>query len=189
MFDEHSIRSALALRVAQPCVLVRHELGLMSHITRCDIATLAGDGLSLYEIKSAADQLGRRFIRQIDLYSKVCNTAWAVVAPNHLQKTMDMVPLWWGVLVAAQTPDGALCFSEQRQATENPSPCRISIARLLWSNEVGFELRQLKVQGVASMRLAQRAERLAESPLTLEELRSAVFNHMRARRIGSGGFS
>lgn len=189
MFSENAIRTALEHRVTTPGVLVRHEIGLMSHITRCDIATLTADSLSLYEIKSAADELGRRFARQVDLYLKVCNMAWAVVAPNHLRRTMALVPSWWGVLVGEAAPAGGVCLSEQRAATENPSPCRLSIARLLWSSELAFELRRRKIRGVSRLLLAQRAEQFAQSSLTLDELRGVVFGHMRTRTFGRGGFS
>ncbi|WP_197480754.1 sce7726 family protein [Rhodococcus sp. EPR-157] len=70
-----------------------------------DVAVVNG-ALSGFELKSARDTL-RRLPKQIEIYSRVLDHAVLVVADNHLDSAMSLVPDWWGV-VSAQGSAGAV---------------------------------------------------------------------------------
>lgn len=184
--SEAVIRAAVLCRVALPGVLVREELGLIGHSVRADVATL-GEHFHLYEIKGPDDSL-RRLPFQAEVYSQVADRCTLVLSPTHLKKAAEIVPQWWGVVLAYRA-EGGVRLEDWRFAADNPSPSPGRIARLLWSTEAAKALRATGgMPNLSRARLHERCSELANR-LSLAELRTVVHGALRARSFGRGGFA
>jgi hypothetical protein len=144
---------------------------------RVDLATVEGDDLCGYEIKSDADSLGRLrppVGNQIAEYGDAFDRVVLVCGPRHRAAVEAMVPPWWGVWVASQD---ALCVT--REAQRNPGDARKRLAGLLWASEA----RALaSAHGLArgartKYELVQRVSGLDEAPL-----REALLRGLRSRQ-------
>jgi len=145
------------------------ELGLCQGDVRVDVAAVNGE-LSGYEIKSPSDTLAR-FPNQCCIYSKVVDRAW-LVAPA---KTLDAarVPEWWGQIAIFEL-ENRLALRVIKEASRNPSPDSLSIAKLLWRDEALECLRDAgRARGVMTKSRKVIWKRLIES-VALDDLRAAV---------------
>ncbi len=93
--DERQIRQELHRELAaqhahDPQVLIIHELSVCQGKARIDVA-LIDTGIHGYEIKGYTDNLSR-LPRQVSIYNRVCDTATVVVAEQHLQEVVNIVP-------------------------------------------------------------------------------------------------
>lgn len=153
------------------------ELGLCGAV-RVDVAVVNG-ALSGYELKSARDTI-RRLPVQADYYSRVLDFATLVTAENHLQAADEVIPAWWGVLVAV--PDGSgLTLEPTRPAEMNPKIDPYALAQLLWRDEVLVELSRRDLdRGYRSKPRTVLWQRLSNE-LPLDELRSVVRVQLKSR--------
>lgn len=123
------------------------ELGVQHGNARMDVAVVNGI-IHGYEIKSDRDTLDR-LSEQVIEYNTVFDKITLVVGKNHLYKSMHLIPDWWGVMVAKQTTKDKLVFQTIRDSEQNKEQKYISIARLLWKNEVlGLLKNQTEIQGL-----------------------------------------
>lgn len=132
--SEKEIRQALlqALSVgATPPTRLVEEFRVPRVHVRADIAVV-GPRLCAFEIKSEADTL-RRLPAQVDGFGAVFDSCTLVVAPGHLERALDIVPAWWGVLIVGCD---APTFTELRPAEPNPQIDVTLAVRLLWRDEV-----------------------------------------------------
>lgn len=131
------------LRHAQACddTLIVDELGLGHGACRVDIAVINGHIRGL-EIKAEVDTL-IRLPRQIDAYGSVVDKATLIVAERHLSAAAEILPDWWGVVVAARGKSGAVTFQRVRGEHINRATDPMMVARLLWRDEVVALLRSL----------------------------------------------
>jgi len=120
--------------------LVIDELGLNHGKCRADIAVVNGY-LAGYEIKSNKDSL-RRLEEQVKSYSAVFDRVSIIVGDRYIDSIQDYIPEWWGVIVSARGPRGAVNFDLIRKAQTNKNIDPISIAQLLWRNEAAEILMQ-----------------------------------------------
>lgn len=132
--NDISIRLALRSKLLEdhaqePDTVLLEELGLCRGSVRVDIAVVNGS-LSGYEIKSDQDTL-RRLATQIEVYGKVLDRATLVVGRRLLTEALDVVPPWWGVLLASRTPNG-LRFRTVRRGRKNPRREARALVELLW---------------------------------------------------------
>lgn len=125
--------------------IVVDELGLAHGKNRIDIAVLNGC-LHGFEIKSSKDNL-KRLPTQLAEYTKSLQKLTIVVAPNHLDAVLSIIPDWAGVILADVGPRGAIHFTNLRIATKNPNTCAFSIAHLLWKKEAINYLEYLGMSG------------------------------------------
>jgi hypothetical protein len=125
------------LHAGEPATVLRDELGLCLGATRVDVAAINGS-LTGCEIKGGRDRL-TRLPHQVDLYGQVLDYAVLVVEPKLAPKAPDLVPDWWG-LWQVQDVDGAVDLRELRQPQKNPGTVPLSVAQLLWRDEVHDEL-------------------------------------------------
>lgn len=109
------------------------ELGLRHGTTRIDIAVINGV-MHGYEIKSDQDTLGR-LPEQMDAYSAVFNQVTIVVGKKHLFDVINIVPDWWGIIVARADSNNLVTLNHIRKAGCNPEQDKVSVAKLLWRNE------------------------------------------------------
>jgi len=96
---ELQIKQALAGHLRQAAATGRsflEELRLHGGEVRADLVLV--EEMHCFEIKSEADSLVR-LINQGSRYGWVFDRVTLVMAPCHVAKAMEMLPLWWGVMV------------------------------------------------------------------------------------------
>jgi len=126
-------------------VRVIEELGVHHGDARIDIAVVNGI-LHGYEIKSDQDTL-QRLPGQINVFNSVFDKVTLVVGKSHLYDAINMVPDWWGIMVAKTDVNGNIVFSLIRKGESNKEQDSVSVARLLWREEA---LRILEEVGEAN---------------------------------------
>jgi hypothetical protein len=114
-------------------VKIIEELGINHGSARADLAAVNGT-MHCYEIKSDRDTL-LRLPAQIKAYNSVFDRVTIVVGLSHIFEAMEVIPNWWGIIVAKFDKDGAIVFSQIREAQLNQGRDSESIARLLWRKE------------------------------------------------------
>lgn len=130
------------LRDARTCpdTLVIDELGLGHGACRVDIAVINGHIRGL-EIKAEADALDR-LPHQVTAYGEVVDRATLIAAPRHLATALEIVPMWWGVIVADRGRTGGVVFRKFREERANLHVDPMMLARLLWHPEAAAILRE-----------------------------------------------
>lgn len=113
-------------------VRIIDELGISHGASRIDIAVVNGI-MHGYEIKSDQDTL-QRLPEQILIFNAVFDKITLVVGKSHLYSAVNLVPDWWGIVVAKNTNDH-LTFTRIREDDFNHGQNSMSIARLLWREE------------------------------------------------------
>lgn len=114
-------------------VRIIEELGVRHGTARIDIAVVNGI-MHGYEIKSDQDTL-QRLPRQMEVFNSVFNKITLVVGKNHLYQAINIVPEWWGIMVAKSNNNGSVIFNLIRGEEFNKNQDSVSIARLLWREE------------------------------------------------------
>jgi len=114
-------------------VRIIEELGVQHGTARVDIAVVNGI-MHGYEIKSDQDTL-QRLPRQMEVFNSVFNKITLVVGKNHLYQAINIVPEWWGIMVAKINNNGSVIFNLIRGEEFNKNQDSVSIARLLWREE------------------------------------------------------
>jgi hypothetical protein len=120
-----------------PDALILDELGVCCGQVRADMAVVNGE-LKGFEIKSDQDTL-LRLDSQASVYGRVFDTISIVVAPKHLKKARQIIPSWWGILLAVKNGNADLDIRKYRRERNNPAPDPLAIAQLIWRDEA-FEL-------------------------------------------------
>jgi len=153
-------------------VKIFSELGVDHGVVRADIVTVNGL-LHGYEIKSDADTLSR-LSKQAEAYNRVFDKMTLVVGEKHILNAIEIVPDWWGIILAKGSNEGAVVLSTIRKARKNPSQDKLSVSRLLWKNEALAALEKInKAKGMRSKRREIIYEKLSES-LSLRDLLEIV---------------
>ena len=109
------------------------ELGVQHGAARIDIAVINGL-MHGYEIKSDSDTL-ERLPEQMKEFSAVFDKLTLVVGKRHLYDAINIVPDWWGIIVAKIDANHEIFFQTIREAEDNQSQVGVSIVRLLWKEE------------------------------------------------------
>jgi hypothetical protein len=123
--------------------LIVNELGLKHGKCRADIAVI-NSHLIGYEIKSDEDSL-RRLDKQIETYNNVFDRATVIVGTKHAKAVNSRIPDWWGIIVTHKGSRGGVSFETIRPSCMNREIDLLSVAQLLWSNEVTSILMDLCV--------------------------------------------
>jgi hypothetical protein len=182
-FSDADIRSALRFRLLKqyrddPGTIVLEELGFCRGQARIDIAVVNGL-LHGYEIKSERDSL-RRLNAQLDFYGRVLDRATLVVSERHLDKAVEMIPGWWGVLRVEVGPTGPR-FRTLRRERKNPDRNPRALVELIWLEDA---LALLEKRGVArGFRGKPRRmvwDRICEH-FKVDEIAETVRNSLKAR--------
>lgn len=124
-------------------VRIIEELGVQHGTARVDIAVVNGI-MHGYEIKSDQDTL-QRLPRQMEVFNSVFDKITLVVGKNHLYQAINIVPEWWGIMVAKSNNNGSVIFNLIRGEEFNKNQDSVSIARLLWREEALRILEKNKV--------------------------------------------
>jgi len=177
------IRCALLARLERrwsplPNTLIVQELGTHYGEFRVDLAVING-ALRGYEIKSGADRLDR-LPRQMSAFNEVFDYVTLVAATKHLDRCLEHVPTWWGIIevLSLQT---SFCLKERRRAARNMTVNAQTVARLLWRQELLELLRTLGIDaGIGAASRDVLAARLASS-LPPSEISRLVRERIRER--------
>ena len=114
-------------------VRIIEEFGVQHGTARVDIAVINGI-IHGYEIKSDQDTL-RRLPRQMEVFNSVFDKITLVVGKNHLYQAINIVPEWWGIMIAKSNNNGSVVFNLIRGEEFNKYQDSVSVARLLWREE------------------------------------------------------
>lgn len=174
-----AMRLTLEHRKENQSALILDEFALCGEV-RVDIAVLNGH-LTGYELKSASDNL-KRLPKQVDYYSAILDYCNLVVAENHLQSAMEMVPDFWGVYIAKQSSNGRTFIRKLRNPKSNKTHVDpYLLAQLLWKAEAIDILTKYGYdQGVRSKTRQFCWDKMAES-FSLPHLRELVRTQLEAR--------
>lgn len=178
------IRSAVRERLTHlhgpaPATLLRDEMGLCLGATRVDVAAINGH-LTGCEIKGSQDRL-TRLPHQVDLYGQVLDYAVLVAEPKFAVTAADHVPDWWGIW-QAEDVDGTARLHVLRRGRRNRHTQPLSVAQLLWRDEVYDELAARDAaRGLAKATRWRLWEALVEV-LPSGELGRVVRERLKARR-------
>lgn len=126
-------------------VRIIEELGVSHGTARVDIAVVNGV-MHGYEIKSDQDTLGR-LPEQMEAFNRVFDKMTLVVGKTHLYNAINIVPDWWGVMVAKIDAEGSVVFNVIRKGETNKEQNLVAMARLLWRDEA---LKILEEAGAAN---------------------------------------
>ncbi|MEX3691908.1 sce7726 family protein [Paraburkholderia sp. BR14263] len=100
---------------------------------RIDVAVF-GEAMIGYEIKSDLDTFAR-FSNQIHAYNRVFDQIHLVCGPAHATSALEIIPAWWGLLVASRSRKGKITLELSRKAGCNARQDPFSLASLLWKEE------------------------------------------------------
>lgn len=132
---EHEIRNALigSISSSMDGAIIREEFRIDRGGARVDVVKI-GTRLVGYEIKSDLDTFVR-FSNQIHAYNRVFDEIYLVCGRAHAHLALDIIPAWWGIMLAEKTSEGETELSVMRPASSNPRQDAFSIASLLWRDE------------------------------------------------------
>lgn len=149
------------LHARDPKLRIVEELGIGHGAARVDIAVINGV-LHGYEIKSDRDTL-LRLPEQMSMYNSVFDQMTLVVGKSHLYESINLIPDWWGVIVAKfQNSNSSIVFYEIRKARKNTAVKRPAVTKLLWREEALQILEGLgEANGLRSKTRSLIYERLA----------------------------
>lgn len=159
--------------------IVIDELGLNHGKNRADIAVLNGLMVG-YEIKSDHDSL-YRLEEQIKSYNAIFDKVNVIVGLRHIKNIHNYIPGWWGIIIASKGLRNAVKFDLMRKSSRNEQLNPISIAKLLWRDEV---IQLLKQRQIPSRLLRQPRSFLYEILVDLVdivELRTSVRETLKMR--------
>lgn len=131
------IRNALLVDLSRkylgdPETALIEELGLCRGTVRVDLVVVNG-ALHGFEIKSDRDSLAR-LENQVEVYSKVLDHATLVVGRRHAAEATSLLPEWWGVVIADETPIGVQ-LRRVREDRWNPSRDARALVELVWLDD------------------------------------------------------
>jgi len=157
---------------------VVEEMGVWSGSCRIDLAVINGE-LCGYELKSDSDTLDR-LPAQASIYGKVFDRVTLVAGAKHFDRARDLVPEWWGIVIASEE-NGGVVLRSFRASSRNPFPDPFTIAQLLWRDEaVAILADRGLAQGWRSKTAPAVHQHLAAS-LSLAELSDAVRAKLKQR--------
>ena len=120
--NDRDIREALDAKLGKAHAgdfgaLILHEWGINQGAHRVDVAVLS-DRITGYEIKSDVDTLAR-LDRQASGYGYVMDRMVLVTTEKHVAAATEVVPAWWGVMVARERKSGGIALVVTRSPRVN----------------------------------------------------------------------
>lgn len=156
------------------------ELGICRGQVRVDLAVVNGT-IHGYEIKSERDSL-RRLAGQAALYNRVFDQVSLVVADRHIPEALDIVPVWWEILMFKPTDKG-IRFTTARRARKNPGRDSRSLVEFLWLDDAIALLEKHKAsRGVRGKPRRLVWDRVCEI-IPVNEIGDAVRASLKARAM------
>ncbi|MFP1893398.1 sce7726 family protein [Lonsdalea quercina] len=174
MIREAEIKKALSEYIKEKnsytdtCIV--EELRLNGGEIRADIVDL--NEMHCYEIKSEGDSLNR-LIRQGTQYGKTFDKVTIVTARCHLERVLEIVPSWWGIIVVGEM--GKNFLKNYRQAKINKRLLSPEDLATLFSKEEALNVLEIfdTSKGWKSKSLYKIQSHIA-SLLSLDDLKNSV---------------
>jgi len=183
--EERAIRSALLSLLSEgrnSGSRVLEEFRIERGASRIDVAVI-NDALVGYEIKSDKDTF-TRFSNQIHAYNRVFDRINLVCGEILAGYAAEVVPSWWGIILANRDPTGAICLSVKRVASANPKQDPFSLASLLWKDEAIAALSSAKSNAPKKASAYSLWDLISKS-MTVEAIREAVADSLMRRQYYS----
>ncbi|CAE6791417.1 sce7726 family protein [Paraburkholderia domus] len=187
---EVEIRTALLARLMRRRSTRQHvqeEFRIERGGARIDVAVF-GKGMVGYEIKSDLDTFSR-FSNQIHAYNRVFDQIHLAVGPTHVAAALEIVPSWWGVLVASRTTKGKITLEPVRAAQTNLRQDPFSLASLLWKDEAIAAITQSDSIQLPKSASSHDLWALIASALPLEIIKSVVSTTLWQRQVKASAVS
>ncbi|MGD0006408.1 MAG: sce7726 family protein, partial [Anaerolineaceae bacterium] len=146
---------------------------------KADIAVINGH-LEGFEIKSGADTLSR-LSQQIISYNAVFDYSSIVLEERHLSEAIQMVPKWWGIILATENND-ELQFKTLRPPSENTNINNYAVAQLLWRKEAQEILFNLGIRGTQLRQKRSLLYSYIVEMIDCYELRHIVREYLKKRQ-------
>ncbi len=159
---------------------VLDEMGLLHGSCRADIAVINGQLIG-FEIKSNHDSL-RRLQLQITAYNAVFDQVTIIVGTRHRRAVSCTVPKWWGIIVGNEAKPDNVSFDIQRKPRANPCVNPVSVAQLLWKNEVVEILRNFDAPPSLLKSPRRLLYQVLAWHLSLDDLKRIVCNRLKNRK-------
>ncbi|MDI9412905.1 MAG: sce7726 family protein [Bacillota bacterium] len=185
MLYDGDIRKALVNQL--PCIpgfasddtWIVHELDVCGGVSRVDLAVINGK-LHGFEIKSERDNL-ERLPLQMENYNHIFNTMTIVTTHKHIDGVMNIIPDWWGVVIAEDLDNDVSLYVEHKPSF-NPNVDGFRLAQLLWREELMGLLvdKRGSTKGLKSKTRRELA-RLVSQYLDLDELENSVHSTLKGR--------
>lgn len=176
---EQAIKQALARHIAarrQDLPLLLEEVDIQGGQSRADLVDV--EHLHCYEIKSDGDSLSR-LLSQGARYAMTFDRVTLVSAARHLEKALDIVPEWWGVMVIPENERGGFRAVRRAQANRDQEPAML--ASVLTREEcLDLLARRDDLKGWKSKSLYLVQAHIADS-LSLKELKAALKHYLGLR--------
>ena len=153
------------------------EFGICGEV-RVDVAVINGY-LTGFELKSESDSLVR-LPKQVETYSKVLDFSNLVVAERHFEKSLEMLPAWWGYQVVGYR-NGKLKVVSQKQPSMSPNLDPYLMTQVLWKSEALEILEKLGAAKGMKSKTRQMIGRVLVETMSLDELRSAIRSTLKYR--------
>lgn len=155
------------------------EMGIWGHTVRVDLAVINGEFHGI-ELKSARDTL-ERLPKQALFYNEVFDRVTLVVAAKHLRKAMDVVPLWWGIMIAVSCEEFGVRIEPSRPPAANPEVNPIQVARLFWKVEAIAVLEKYGIARGFKSKPAEAIARRLAGGLPIDLLRGEARKALKSR--------
>ena len=162
-----------------PNTMIIDEFCINLGSVRADIAVINGI-LHGYELKSSNDTLDR-LPTQVKHYSYVMDKATLVVAENHVENAIDLLPPWWGIKVVSKGKRGAMHITSLRSSKINPCVNNLALAQLLWKEECLFILEKMGLTKGNKSKPRYELWNVVAANAPLEFLKDEVRNFLKKR--------
>lgn len=127
--SDADIRSSLRLLKSGSDVVLE-EVECWRGYARADFVCLAGERLSVIEIKSDQDSL-RRFSEQVRVYSAIADQVTLVVGWSLAARALRAAPPWWQVVLAERQSGSSIRFVLLREGAANPESVAVGLLAML----------------------------------------------------------
>lgn len=174
--SEAEIREFLNKRILRnkdiDSTMIIEELGLDHGANRIDLAVLHSS-IHGFEIKSSRDTL-KRLPKQLSSYTATLEKLTLVVASNHLDSVMAIIPDWSGVVLVEKGIRGGLNFQTIRKSIRNPEIDLFRMAHLLWKNEATELLNEYGFEGIPKSATRTQLYQMIADNVSLTKLRNYI---------------
>lgn len=156
------------------------ELSVSYGDARVDIAVINGS-LHGYEIKSDYDTL-KRLPNQISIYSKTFDYLTIISGECHLENVLSLTPNWCGVILASKKKkSNDIKFQSVRPAERNLEIDKLSVAQLLWKEELISALKYVGIEKGLNNKSKPFLWNMLIDNTSITELSSIVRSHLKLR--------
>lgn len=180
--EEYEIRSSLLsyLAVNVPdSSKIQEEFRIECGRSRIDVAVIDSNLIG-YEIKSEKDSFVR-FSNQIHAYNRVFDQINLVCAASHARFAEEVVPSWWGVIIAERAKNGGVRLITLREAHANPRQESFSLASLLCKDEA-LAILSSKAHEIPKQASSHSLREHITRALPIEQIKNVVTESLLNRR-------